>query len=225
LAGTWVQGDQAMIQASIRAGSAPAPTHARYAATDEMIVERIAAGDQLAMRTLFARHQTRIYRFVLRLLRNEAAAEDVVSEVFLDVWRQAGRFEGRSTVSTWLLSMGRFKAISAMRRQQNAELDADTIANTPDPADDPESSLAQKCDAILLRNGLAQLSPAHAEVLDLVYYHGKTIAEVATILSIPEPTVKTRMFYARKKLAEIMRAKQRILVLGGAPASSLRVFF
>src|SRR6516164_3359492 len=86
-----------MIQASIRPGSAPAPTHARYAATDEMIVERIAAGDQLAMRTLFARHQTRIYRFVLRLLRNEAAAEDVVSEVFLDVWRQAGRFEGRST--------------------------------------------------------------------------------------------------------------------------------
>jgi RNA polymerase sigma-70 factor (ECF subfamily) len=75
-----------------------------------------AAGDQLAMRTLFARHQTRIYRFVLRLLKNEAAAEDVVSEVFLDVWRQAGRFEGRSTVSTWLLSVARFKAISAMRR-------------------------------------------------------------------------------------------------------------
>ena len=66
------------------------------------------------MRTLFARHQTRIYRFVLRLLKNEAAAEDVVSEVFLDVWRQAGRFEGRSTVSTWLLSVARFKAISAI---------------------------------------------------------------------------------------------------------------
>jgi RNA polymerase sigma-70 factor (ECF subfamily) len=201
-----------MMQASIHTGSAPAPgqqAHAQYAATDEMIVKRIAASDQLAMRTLFARHQTRIYRFALRLLRNEAAAEDVVSEVFLDVWRQAGRFEGRSTVSTWLLSMARFKAISAMRRRQNAELDADTIANTPDPADDPEMSLSQKRDTIVLRNSLDQLSPAHAEVLDLVYYHGKTVAEAAAILSIPEPTVKTRMFYARKKLAEIVQGGGR----------------
>ena len=200
-----------MMQASIRTGSAPAPvqqSNPQYAATDETIVERIAAGDALAMRTLFARHQTRIYRFVLRLLKNEAAAEDVVSEVFLDVWRQAGRFEGRSTVSTWLLSVARFKAISAMRRRQDAVLDDDTIAGIADPADDPETGLAQKHDAILLRKGLAQLSPAHAEVLDLVYYHGNSIAEVAAILSIPEATVKTRMFYARKKLAGIMQAEQ-----------------
>jgi RNA polymerase sigma-70 factor (ECF subfamily) len=199
-----------MMQASIRTGSAPAPiqqSNPQYVVTDEMIVERIAGGDQLAVRTLFARHQTRIYRFVLRLLKSEAAAEDVVSEVFLDVWRQAGRFEGRSTVSTWLLSVARFKAISAMRRRQDAELDTDTIASIPDPADDPEISLARKHDAILLRKSLAQLSPAHAEVLDLVYYHGKSIAEVAAILSIPEATVKTRMFYARKKLAEIIQAE------------------
>jgi RNA polymerase sigma-70 factor (ECF subfamily) len=200
-----------MMQASIRTGSAPAPTqksNPQYSATDEIIIKRVAAGDRLAMRTLFARHQTRIYRFVLRLLKNEAAAEDVVSEVFLDVWRQAGRFEGRSSVPTWLLSVARFKAISAMRRRQDAELDDETIAGITDPAADPETGLAQKHEAILLRRGLAQLSPAHAEVLDLVYYHGKSIAEVAAILSIPEATVKTRMFYARKKLAEIVQAEQ-----------------
>ena len=72
------------------------------------------------MRTLFARHQTRVYRFVLRLLKNEAAAEDVVSEVFLDVWRQAGQFEARASVSTWLLSIARFKALTAMRRRPNS---------------------------------------------------------------------------------------------------------
>src|SRR6185369_10161040 len=100
-----------MALAFIRSGYIPATiphAPAEHAATDEVIVDRIAEGDQLAMRTLFARHQTRVYRFVLRLLKDEAAAEDVVSEVFLDVWRQAGRFEGRSTVSTWLLSMARF---------------------------------------------------------------------------------------------------------------------
>jgi RNA polymerase sigma-70 factor (ECF subfamily) len=203
-----------MALAFIRSGYIPATiphAPAEHAATDEVIVDRIAEGDQLAMRTLFARHQTRVYRFVLRLLKDEAAAEDVVSEVFLDVWRQAGRFEGRSTVSTWLLSMARFKAISAMRRRQTVELDPDTMADIPDSADDPETSLAQKSDAALLRKGLAQLSATHAEVLDLVYYHGKSVSEVADILGIPEATVKTRMFYARKKLAEIMQGASALL--------------
>jgi RNA polymerase sigma-70 factor, ECF subfamily len=173
--------------------------------SDESLIKRIAARDQLAMRTLFARHQVRMYRFVLRLVRNEATAEDVVSEVFLDVWRQAGQFEGRSTVSTWLLAMARFKALSAMRRRQNVELDVDAMANVPDPADDPEVTLQHKSDAEALRRGLSQLSPAHAEVLDLVYYHGKAIGEAADILGVPEATVKTRMFYARKRLAGLLQ--------------------
>jgi RNA polymerase sigma factor (sigma-70 family) len=100
-----------------------------------MLIKRIANGDQLAMRTLFARHQTRVYRFVLRLLKNEAAAEDVVSEVFFDVWRQAGQFEARASVSTWLLSIARFKALTAMRRRPNLELDDDMMSCPPFPAD------------------------------------------------------------------------------------------
>ena len=71
------------------------------APSDEILIGRIARGDQLAMQVLFARHHVRIYRFVVRLMRDEMAAEDVISEVFLDVWRQANRFEGRSAVSTW----------------------------------------------------------------------------------------------------------------------------
>ena len=75
--------------------------------TDEVLIARIAGGDRLAMQVLFARHHVRVYRFVLRLVRNEATAEDLISEVFLDVWRQAGKFEGRSAVSTWMLSIAR----------------------------------------------------------------------------------------------------------------------
>ena len=197
-----------MTLACTRTGSPPAifqPARSEQSTTDEALIERIAARDQLAMRTLFARHQIRVYRFVLRLVKNEATAEDVVSEVFLDVWRQAGQFEGRSAVSTWLLSMARFKALSAMRRRTNVELDADKMANIPDPADDPEVTLQHKRDAELLRRGLLQLSPAHAEVMDLVYYHGKAVAEVAAILGIAEGTVKTRMFYARKRLAALLQ--------------------
>lgn len=81
------------------------------------------------------------------------------------------------------------------------------ITSIPDPGDDPERTLMHKDDATVLRKSLAQLSSAQAEVIDLVYYHGKTVAEVAEVLKIPEATVKTRMFYARKKLAELVEAE------------------
>jgi hypothetical protein len=77
--------------------------------SDESLVQRIASGDRVAMRALFVRHQLRLYRFLARLVRDEALAEDLVSDVFLDVWRQAASFEARSSVSTWLLAMGRYK--------------------------------------------------------------------------------------------------------------------
>ena len=85
--------------------------------SDEVLIGRIANGDRLAMQVLYARYHVRVFRFVVRLVRDEATAEDLISEVFLDVWRQAGRFEGRSAVSTWMLAIARFKALSALRRR------------------------------------------------------------------------------------------------------------
>jgi RNA polymerase sigma-70 factor (ECF subfamily) len=111
------------------------------AIADEVLIGRIATGDRLAMQVLFARHHVRVYRFVLRLVRDESTAEDLISEVFLDVWRQAGRFEGRSAVSTWLLAIARFKALSALRRRPDEELDEETAAGIEDPSDDPETVL------------------------------------------------------------------------------------
>ncbi|MBN8986123.1 MAG: RNA polymerase subunit sigma, partial [Rhizobiales bacterium] len=84
------------------------------------------------MRVLYGRHHVRVFRFGVRLVRNEQLAEDLISEVFLDVWRQAGRFEGRSTVSTWLLGIMRFKALSALRRRTDAELDEEAAGSIAD---------------------------------------------------------------------------------------------
>jgi RNA polymerase sigma-70 factor (ECF subfamily) len=158
------------------------------------------------MQVLFARHHVRVYRFVLRLVRNEASAEDLIGEVFLDVWRQADRFEGRSAVSTWLLAIARFKALSSMRRKPDEELDEEAAGAIEDTSDTPEVSLQKKDKSELLRNCLEQLSREHREVIDLVYYHEKSVEEVAEIVGIPEATVKTRMFYARKKLSELLKA-------------------
>lgn len=159
------------------------------------------------MQVLFARHHVRVFRFVVRLVKNESTAEDLISDVFLDVWRQAGRFEGRSAVSTWLLSIARFKALSALRRRPDEELDEDTAGAIEDPSDDPEIALEKKDKSTLIRKCLSGLSAEHREVVDLVYYHEKSVEEVAEIVGIPENTVKTRMFYARKKLAELLKAE------------------
>ncbi len=139
-------------------------------------------------------------------MRDEALAEDLLSEVFLDVWRQAVSFEARSSVSTWLLAIARYKALSALRRRTDMQLDDEIAATIPDTADNPERALQNKDRDELLRRSVARLSPEHGEVIDLVYYHGKSVKEVAQIAGVAEATVKTRMFYARRKLAELVEA-------------------
>ena len=178
---------------------------ANLSASDEILIGRIAQGDRLAMQVLFARHQVRVYRFVIRLVGNQTVAEDLISDVFLDVWRQADRFEGRSAVSTWLLAIARFKALSVMRRKPDQELNDEMAGAIEDKADDPEISIQKKDKSAALRRCLEVLSPEHREVIDLVYYHEKSVLEVAQIVGIPEATVKTRMFYARKRLSELLK--------------------
>jgi RNA polymerase sigma-70 factor, ECF subfamily len=177
---------------------------AQEASSDATLINRIAAGDKLAMQALFGRHRTLVYRWLLRFVGNETNAEDLLSEVFLDVWRQADRFEGRASVSTWLISIARFKALSARRRRTEAELDEKIETTVPDTANDPEAALQEKNRGELLRRALTRLSLQHREIIDLVYYHEKSIDECVQILGIPAATVKTRMFYARKKLAELV---------------------
>ena len=195
------------LTATSRNQSMSRPLTATQSSPDEVLIERIAGGDRLAMQVLFARHNVRVYRFVLRLVRRPDVAEDLISEVFLDVWRQADRFEGRSAVTTWLLAIARFKALSALRRRPDEELDEETAAAIEDTSDTPEVAIEKKDKGQVLRQCLAALSPEHREIIDLVYYHEKSVEEAAEIVGIPANTVKTRMFYARKKLGELLKER------------------
>ena len=192
------------------AAASPAQAAATETFSDQRLMRRIANGDQFAMRTLFARHRVAIYRWLLRLVRDEALAEELLSDVFLDVWRKASSFAGRSSVSTWLLAIARHKALSARRRRTDVELDGELASSFADPADDPEVVLQKKDREQLLRHGLARLSPQHSEVIDLVYYHGKSIKEIAEIVGINEATVKSRAFYARRKLAQLVASASAV---------------
>lgn len=174
---------------------------------DEALIERIATGDRRAMQALFNRHNVRVYRFIVRLTGQESLAEELTSEVFFQAWRQAGRFEGRSKVSTWLMAIARFKAISALRQRQEGELDEHAVAQIEDTADNPEQAMQRKDASAVLRRCLTRLSPAHREIIDLVYYHEKSIEEAVEIIGVPKNTIKTRMFYARRQLAELLQAE------------------
>lgn len=172
--------------------------------SDETLIERCAAGARAAMRTLYGRHSTRTLRFLIRLVRDQSRAEDLMSDTFFDVWRQASRFEGRSSVSTWILSIARFKALSSMRKTQERELEPEIAEAVEDDSDTPEVTVQKASKAVAMRRCLERLSAEHREIVDLVYYHERSVEEAAEILGIPAATVKTRMFYARKKLAELL---------------------
>src|SRR3979490_1658248 len=121
--------------------------------SDEALIGLIADGDKRAMQVLYGRHNVRVYRFIVRLTGNASLAEDLVSEVFLDVWRQADGVEAKGQVATWLLAIARYKALSALRRRSDEQLDDVMAATIEDPSDDPEttvynqdrSAIVQKC--------------------------------------------------------------------------------
>jgi RNA polymerase sigma-70 factor (ECF subfamily) len=170
---------------------------------DATLVARIATGDRLAMHAFFARHKTRVYRFIRRLVGDAPTADDLTSEVFLTIWGRAHKFRGDAAASTWLLAIARFKALEQLRRRRDTAPDPEET-DASDPAADPEACWAEKHRGTMLRHCLRALSPEHRTIIDLVYYHDKSVQEVAAIVGIPCATVKTRMFYARKKLAALL---------------------
>jgi len=174
--------------------------------SDRELVAKVAAGDRAAVRLLFMRHHARVYRFVARQTGSESMADDIANEVFLELWRQAPAFEGRSEVSTWLLGIARFKALSALRRRKEDWIDDEKAAAVADDADSPEVTAMKDDKGSALRRLVDALPEEHRTVVDLAYYHGRAVSEIAGILDIPEATVKTRMFYARKKLGEALKA-------------------
>jgi RNA polymerase sigma-70 factor, ECF subfamily len=174
--------------------------------SDEALIRTIAAGDQRAMHALYVRHSVRVYRFVLRLTNDTSMADDLVSEVFIDVYRGARGFKAKSQVSTWLLAIARNKALSAMRARLDEQLDDEMATAIAEPADDAETTADKHDRCGIVQRCLSQLSPIHREVLDLVYYHERSVDEVSQIVGIPVNTVKTRMFYARKRMENLLEA-------------------
>jgi RNA polymerase sigma-70 factor, ECF subfamily len=180
------------------------PTEVEEYASDAMLLRGVAEGDKTAMHIMFTRHRTKVFRFIQRMVRNRAIAEDLFSQVFLDVWRSANRFENRARVTTWLFSIARLKALASMRERRHEDIDQDDVIAIADELDTPEAALDRKDRNAVLRACIDQLSPAHREIIDLIYYRDTSVAEASEMVGIPHATVKSRMFYARKQLAGLL---------------------
>jgi RNA polymerase sigma-70 factor (ECF subfamily) len=196
-------GDDASSRLFGTSNCSAVPPGSRQVTSDVALIGRIAAGDKVAMQALFVRHNVPVFRFVLGRLKDRSVAEDLVSEVFLEAWRQAHRFDARAAVSTWLLAIARHKAMS-MQRRLKTHYELDAALAIEDPSASPQAAAEIKDRDAVLRDCLSKLSPNHREILELAYYHEEPVEAVAKIVGIPLNTAKTRMHYARKHLAGLL---------------------
>ena len=173
-------------------------------ADDRALFKRLASQDQAAIRLLFERHHVRVFRFVQRVVRNEAIADEITNEVFLEIWRKANTYAGRSAPLTWILSIAYYKASSSLRRKREESLDDDHANEQADNAPNPEAALLAGDKSMLLRKCIENLSPDQRTMIDLVYYQELSVIEVSEVVGIPEGTVKTRLFNARKRLSKLL---------------------
>jgi RNA polymerase sigma-70 factor, ECF subfamily len=168
------------------------------------LVERVAGGDHVAFRWLFRRFQRPIHAYLARLVRLSHIADELLNETMLELWKGAGRYAGRSTVSTWLFGIARHKAIDHLRRSRQGDLGEESLAELPDPSPSPEEAVDRAAVGELVGRLMDRLSVEHREVLHLAYREELSVEEIAGVVDCPVNTVKTRMFYARKRLKTLL---------------------
>ena len=161
---------------------------------------RVASGDKAAFADLYDETSSMVYGLALRILKSPALAEEVAQEVYIQVWRQAHRFDpDRGAAKSWIATIAHRRAVDVVRRNQSAR---DREANAPaDPPTTDVADLAVVADEHRrVRGALDELTEIQREAITLAYYGGLTYPEVATRLDAPLGTVKTRIRDGLKQL-------------------------
>ena len=178
----------------------PAP-----AADEAALLERVAAEDVAAFDALYRVYQPRLKRFIGGMTRQPALVEEVLDDTMMVVWRKAPSFNGQAKVSTWIFAIAYRQTLKALRRREDTvELGDQRDVDAPEP----DIELQQQELHRYLDEALAGLSAEQRAVIELTYYMGYACREIAAIMGCPVDTVKTRMFYARRKLKTLLALKQ-----------------
>lgn len=161
--------------------------------SDRELLKQVAHGDDEAFRHLFDRFADRVCRYAYTVLRNRHLAEEVAQETMIAVWNGAAKYAGRSRVSTWIFGIARNQAYSLIRKEARTEQVPPPALIEPDPA----PQIVQREHVM---KALDRLPHDQREVVFLTFYEGLSYKEIAAIQGIPEGTVKSRMFHAKRKL-------------------------
>lgn len=164
---------------------------------DRELVARVARGDGEAFRELYARYADRVFRYALTILRNRHLAEEVAQETMVAVWRGAGGYAGRSQVSTWIFGIARHQAFRLLRVEARG-------AREPELPEEPDPMAGAELE-VRVRRALDELPADQREAVFLAFYGGLSYAEIAQVQGVPEGTVKSRVFHAKRKLAEVLK--------------------
>lgn len=175
-------------------------------AADAALLERIRQGDRIALHALYRKYYHPLLRFTYRITGRLDLAEETVNDVMLVVWQDAGAFEGRSKVSTWIMGIAYRKAMKLASRTRRwyarfAAADFAAAIERPEGAAEPTQRTELED---LLEQALRALPPEQRAAVELTYYFGCTYEEIASIADCPVNTVKTRMFHARAKLRALL---------------------
>jgi RNA polymerase sigma-70 factor (ECF subfamily) len=179
-------------------------------AEDVESLRRVVSGDQAAAAVLYDRHARALYSLILRILGDETEAEDVLQEVFVQAFRQAGRYDAsRGVVAAWLLMMARSRAIDRLRarrsRVEGRTGEVQVLNDVPDAQPDVASALLDEERTRLVREALAELPLLQRMAIELAYYEGLSHTEIAERLEQPLGTVKTRIRLGLLKLRDVLK--------------------
>jgi RNA polymerase sigma-70 factor (ECF subfamily) len=179
------------------------PAKMAHPEPDSLLLQRIAAQNDAALRELYATNGQRLYAYALRLTNDPASAEDVVQETLVTVWRTAGKYRGEGRVLAWLLGIVHNLALKTLRRRPlliTAEMETSLASSDASPEVQAQAS----DQARWVQQGLQSLSPEHRAVLELVFYQGLSLEETARVCNCPLGTVKSRLSYARQHLRGVL---------------------
>lgn len=183
---------------------APAPARAPAGEALELaLLEGIRRGRRGDFDTLYRLYHPRLSRFLAHMLRQADLLEEVLNDTLLVVWQRADSFDGRSKLSTWIFGIAYRKGLKALSRQ-DLPVEDDEAEEAADTGPGPEQHLGRAQVRDRLREAMAELSPEHRAVVELCYFHDMAYAEIAEVVGCPAETVKTRMFYARRRLRQLL---------------------
>jgi RNA polymerase sigma-70 factor (ECF subfamily) len=171
-----------------------------FAGQDLELLKQISAGDEEAFRRLYDLTHRKVYFYLYRLVHGKQTAEDILIETYAEVWKCASKFRGDSRATTWIMGIARNLAMNELGKSKKHE-NIDDFPNLSDGVmPDPEPMDRQR----LIQEAMSKLTLKHREVLDLVFFCEMTYEEVSRVLEIPVNTVKTRVFYAKETLRNVL---------------------